>query len=199
MILGEHGDSMVPIWSAAQAGGMPLEKFPGWNAAQAEALFTRTKGSGEVAEVIKPAKGSAGSPSGFRSPTSSTRSHAISGGSCPCRRWSAAPMASATSAYRCRRSSAARGSRPSSRIEPSGPSEVAAPADLAQVLRETIDQVLKNPSDRPSEACPAQAPAAAAEKGGKSVRVTMGSGGGNGYAGGSRVTISGQKSGGRNG
>src|SRR6516165_8881955 len=35
-ILGEHGDSMVPVWSAAQAGGMPLEKFPGWNSAQAE-------------------------------------------------------------------------------------------------------------------------------------------------------------------
>ena len=31
-ILGEHGDSMVPIWSAAQAAGLPLEKFPGWNA-----------------------------------------------------------------------------------------------------------------------------------------------------------------------
>ena len=51
LILGEHGDSMVPIWSAAQVAGLPLEKFPGWNAAQAEALFTRTKGSG--AEVIK--------------------------------------------------------------------------------------------------------------------------------------------------
>ena len=32
LILGEHGDSMVPIWSAAQAGGLPLERFPGWNA-----------------------------------------------------------------------------------------------------------------------------------------------------------------------
>src|SRR4051795_2373823 len=56
-ILGEHGDSMVPIWSAAQAAGMPLDKYPGWNAAQGEALFTRTKGSG--AEVIK-LKGGAG-------------------------------------------------------------------------------------------------------------------------------------------
>src|SRR3954469_13707922 len=56
-ILGEHGDSMVPIWSAAQAGGMPLEKFPGWTSSTADALFTRTKGSG--AEVIK-LKGGAG-------------------------------------------------------------------------------------------------------------------------------------------
>ena len=46
IILGEHGDSMVPVWSAAQAAGLPLEKFPGWNATQAEALLKRTKGSG---------------------------------------------------------------------------------------------------------------------------------------------------------
>src|SRR4029077_14658634 len=57
LILGEHGDSMVPIWSAAQAGGMPLEKFPGWSPALGESLFARTRGSG--AEVIK-LKGGAG-------------------------------------------------------------------------------------------------------------------------------------------
>ena len=32
---------MVPIWSAAQAGGLPLEKFPGWTASTADALFAR--------------------------------------------------------------------------------------------------------------------------------------------------------------
>lgn len=37
--------------------GLPLEKWPGWNANQASELFTRTKGSG--AEVIKK-KGGAG-------------------------------------------------------------------------------------------------------------------------------------------
>src|SRR5208337_4126838 len=57
LILGEHGDSMVPIWSAAQAAGLPLDKYPGWTSAGAEALFARTKGSG--AEVIK-LKGGAG-------------------------------------------------------------------------------------------------------------------------------------------
>jgi L-lactate dehydrogenase len=57
LILGEHGDSMVPIWSSATIAGLPLEKFPGWNAHQASELFTRTKGSG--AEVIK-RKGGAG-------------------------------------------------------------------------------------------------------------------------------------------
>ena len=51
LILGEHGDSMVPIWSSAAIGGLPLEKFPGWNVRVADEMFTRTKGSG--AEVIK--------------------------------------------------------------------------------------------------------------------------------------------------
>ena len=57
LILGEHGDSMVPIWSSAAIGGLPLEKYPGWSPRLAEELFTRTKGSG--AEVIKK-KGGAG-------------------------------------------------------------------------------------------------------------------------------------------
>ena len=51
LILGEHGDSMVPIWSSATIAGLPLDKYPGWNNRLAEELFTRTKGSG--AEVIK--------------------------------------------------------------------------------------------------------------------------------------------------
>jgi L-lactate dehydrogenase len=57
LILGEHGDSMVPIWSSATAAGLPLEKYKGWNPQLAGELFTRTKGSG--AEVIKK-KGGAG-------------------------------------------------------------------------------------------------------------------------------------------
>jgi L-lactate dehydrogenase len=57
IILGEHGESMVPIWSSATVNGLPLDKFPGWNANKATELFTRTKGSG--AEVIKK-KGGAG-------------------------------------------------------------------------------------------------------------------------------------------
>lgn len=51
LILGEHGDSMVPIWSSAAIGGLPLDKFPGWTNLLAGEIFTRTKGSG--AEVIK--------------------------------------------------------------------------------------------------------------------------------------------------
>lgn len=57
LILGEHGDSMVPIWSSATIAGLPLEKYPGWTTSLASELFTRTKGSG--AEVIK-RKGGAG-------------------------------------------------------------------------------------------------------------------------------------------
>ncbi|HEY2759318.1 MAG TPA: lactate/malate dehydrogenase family protein [Pirellulales bacterium] len=57
LILGEHGDSMVPIWSSATIAGLPLERYPGWSNHLQSELFTRTKGSG--AEVIKK-KGGAG-------------------------------------------------------------------------------------------------------------------------------------------
>jgi len=57
LILGEHGDSMTPIWSSASIGGLPLDKFPGWSPNKANELFKRTKGSG--AEVIAK-KGGAG-------------------------------------------------------------------------------------------------------------------------------------------
>ena len=57
LILGEHGDSMVPIWSAATVGGLPLDRFPGWSPKRAQQIFERTKGSG--AEVIR-LKGGAG-------------------------------------------------------------------------------------------------------------------------------------------
>ncbi len=57
VILGEHGDSMVPIWSSASIAGLPLDKYPGWTPHLAGELFQRTKGSG--AEVISK-KGGAG-------------------------------------------------------------------------------------------------------------------------------------------
>jgi len=55
LILGEHGDSMTPIWSSAQAGGVSLGSIMTPN--EQQQLFTRTRGSG--AEVIK-RKGGAG-------------------------------------------------------------------------------------------------------------------------------------------
>jgi len=51
MILGEHGDSMVPVWSSASVAGLPLEKYPGFNARVGEEVFQRAKTSG--AEMIK--------------------------------------------------------------------------------------------------------------------------------------------------
>jgi L-lactate dehydrogenase len=52
-ILGEHGDSMVPIWSTATANGIPLVKFPNFNATVQEKIFNRTKKSGAEAIELK--------------------------------------------------------------------------------------------------------------------------------------------------
>jgi L-lactate dehydrogenase len=57
LVLGEHGESMVPIWSSATVAGLPLAKYPGFTGNAANQLFQRTKGSG--AEVIRK-KGGAG-------------------------------------------------------------------------------------------------------------------------------------------
>ncbi|HLH55399.1 MAG TPA: lactate/malate dehydrogenase family protein [Verrucomicrobiae bacterium] len=57
LILGEHGDSMVPIWSSATVNGLPLAGLPDCTPGFQNAVFERTKGSG--AEVIK-RKGGAG-------------------------------------------------------------------------------------------------------------------------------------------
>jgi L-lactate dehydrogenase len=57
LILGEHGDSMIPVWSSATVGGLPLSGLKHVTPALQNQLFTRTKGSG--AEVIRK-KGGAG-------------------------------------------------------------------------------------------------------------------------------------------
>lgn len=57
LILGEHGDSMAPMWSSATVNGVPLASLPGFSDTVAADLFLRTKASG--AEVIK-LKGGAG-------------------------------------------------------------------------------------------------------------------------------------------
>ncbi|BET68906.1 lactate/malate dehydrogenase family protein [Opitutales bacterium ASA1] len=57
MILGEHGDTMLPIWSSATVDGVPLTKFPGVTPAFQSQVFARTQKSG--AEVIS-RKGGAG-------------------------------------------------------------------------------------------------------------------------------------------
>jgi L-lactate dehydrogenase len=57
LILGEHGDSMVPIWSSAAVNGLPLAGLSECSPGFQNTVFERTKGSG--AEVIKK-KGGAG-------------------------------------------------------------------------------------------------------------------------------------------
>lgn len=56
-IFGEHGDSMVPVWSQAQIANLPLEKYPGVTPSVIADIETKTRGSG--AEVIRK-KGGAG-------------------------------------------------------------------------------------------------------------------------------------------
>ncbi len=56
-IFGEHGDSMVPVWSQAQIANLPLEKYPGVTPSVISEIETKTRGSG--AEVIRK-KGGAG-------------------------------------------------------------------------------------------------------------------------------------------
>jgi len=57
LILGEHGDSMLPVWSSATVGGLPLTEVKGCDANYQRQIFERTKKSG--AEVIS-RKGGAG-------------------------------------------------------------------------------------------------------------------------------------------
>ncbi|MBP6963453.1 MAG: L-lactate dehydrogenase [Armatimonadetes bacterium] len=57
LILGEHGDSMVPIWSCAAINGVPLRSFPNYDEATVKGIFDFTRKSG--AEVIR-LKGGAG-------------------------------------------------------------------------------------------------------------------------------------------
>ncbi len=51
LILGEHGDSMVPIWSSATIAGLPLEQWPGFGPNVQKEVFEETKTAG--AQLIK--------------------------------------------------------------------------------------------------------------------------------------------------
>jgi L-lactate dehydrogenase len=51
LILGEHGDSMVPVWSSATISGLPLEQWPGFGPNLQREVFEDTKTAG--AQVIK--------------------------------------------------------------------------------------------------------------------------------------------------
>jgi L-lactate dehydrogenase len=51
LILGEHGDSMVPIWSSATVAGLPLEQWHGFSPVVQREVFEETKTAG--AQLIK--------------------------------------------------------------------------------------------------------------------------------------------------
>jgi len=57
LIIGEHGDSMVPVWSTATVNGVPLKDLPKYDEKVLEEVFDYTKKGG--AEVIR-LKGGAG-------------------------------------------------------------------------------------------------------------------------------------------
>ncbi len=193
-ILGEHGDSMVPIWSAAQAAGFPLEKYPGWTPGTADALFAKTRGSG--AEVIK-LKGGAGFAVGL---SIVEVIHAVALDSR--RILPVGSLVNGTYGIRdvCLSVPTVVGRRGvEAQLEIDlWPKEVSALQHSGQVLRETIDLVLKkNPEAVKSATGSAPSRPASAGNGGN-VKVTMSSGG-NSPGGASRVTISGQSNGGRRG
>ncbi|HUT75566.1 MAG TPA: lactate dehydrogenase [Armatimonadota bacterium] len=57
LILGEHGDSMVPIWSRACIGGVTLDSYPGFDDGLREEILDLVRGAG--AEMIRLKQGAA--------------------------------------------------------------------------------------------------------------------------------------------
>jgi len=53
LILGEHGDSMVPIWSSASINGLPLTQWPGYTPALGAKAFEDTKTAGATLIKLK--------------------------------------------------------------------------------------------------------------------------------------------------
>jgi L-lactate dehydrogenase len=192
LILGEHGDSMVPIWSSAQAAGLPLDRYPGWSAALPDTILTRTRGSG--AEVIK-LKGGAGFAVGL-----SIREviHSVAldlKKILPVSSLVNGPYGIRDVCLSIPTVVGRKGVESQLEIE-LWPKETGALERSAQVLRDTIDSVYKTNPKAAGSAVPTAQPARAAQHAAKRpVQVTMGAGGGNGGAGGSRVTVSGQRNG----
>jgi len=197
LILGEHGDSMVPIWSAAQVGGLPLERFPGWNNSLADEILKRTRGSG--AEVIK-LKGGAGFAVGI-SIRDVVHSVALNQRRIlPVSSLVNGPYGLHDVCISIPTVVGRKGAEMQHQIE-LWPKEIGALQHSAQVLRETIEAVLKSnpkaagkakadpgrPGSEPRQSAAALRP--------HPVRVTMGSAAGNGPVGNSRVTVSGQTKG----
>lgn len=50
-VIGEHGDSQVPLFSSAQVGGAPLRDFAGWNPSYEAELAQKVRGA--AGEIIR--------------------------------------------------------------------------------------------------------------------------------------------------
>ncbi len=194
LILGEHGDSMVPIWSAAQAGGLPLDRIPGWTSSLGDSILTRTRGSG--AEVIK-LKGGAGFAVGLSIREVVHAAALDQKRILPVSTLVNGPYGLREVCISVPTVIGRQGALAQLEIE-LWPKEISALQHSAQVLRETIEAVKKsNPKAAakakaaPEGAAPPARGAAVTTAAAKTVRVTTGIGGGNGSAGQSRVTISG--------
>jgi L-lactate dehydrogenase len=57
LVLGEHGDSMVPIWSSATIAGLPMEQWPGFSAQVQKEAFEETKTAGATLIKLKGGSG----------------------------------------------------------------------------------------------------------------------------------------------
>jgi L-lactate dehydrogenase len=57
LILGEHGDSMVPVWSSATVAGLPLEQWPGFSATVQREVFEETRTAGATLIKLKGGSG----------------------------------------------------------------------------------------------------------------------------------------------
>ncbi|MSR31602.1 MAG: lactate dehydrogenase [Gemmataceae bacterium] len=57
LLLGEHGDSMVPIWSSATVAGLPIEQWPGFNPQLQKEAFEETKTAGATMIKLKGGSG----------------------------------------------------------------------------------------------------------------------------------------------
>jgi L-lactate dehydrogenase len=57
LILGEHGDSMVPVWSGATVAGLPLEQWPGYTPQLGREAFEETRAAGATLLKLKGGSG----------------------------------------------------------------------------------------------------------------------------------------------
>jgi L-lactate dehydrogenase len=57
LLLGEHGDTMVPIWSSATVAGLPLAQWPGFTPAIEREVFEETKTAGATMIKLKGGSG----------------------------------------------------------------------------------------------------------------------------------------------